>query len=255
MVGQNAGARIVATVAALYRFPVKSMGGESLERVPLAWQGLDVDRGFVFVKGGNISRFPWLTARDLPDLVRYSARLTDHLNTRKSPVLVRTPSGEELRGESDARRESLERQYDGPLTLLHPGRGAPDAAMLSVIGTGSVRALSERVGQNLDIRRFRQNIVLEPVDGTPYVEEEWVGRLLVFGSGGQGGDGGGDDVARVRLNRRDHRCMIVNLDPDLGGQNPAVLREIATSRENCLGLYASVEAPGLLQVGDPVYLL
>jgi uncharacterized protein YcbX len=121
--------------------------------------------------------------------------------------------------------------------------------MLSVIGMGSVRALSEQVGQPLDVRRFRQNIVLEPVDGTPYIEEEWAGRLLVFGA-----DPDSPDAARVRLIRKDHRCMIVNLDPDLGGQNPAVLRTLANERENCMGLYSSVEAQGLLQVGGPVYL-
>jgi hypothetical protein len=241
-------AQAVATVAGLYRFPVKSMGGESLERVQLLWHGLDVDRGYVFVKAGSLARFPWLTARDLPDLVRYRAYLVDHENTRKSPVLVLTPSGEVWPVESAELRASLERQLDGPLQLLHPGRGAPDVAMLSVIGMGSVRALSERVGVSLDVRRFRQNIVLEPLDGAPFVEEMWVGRQLVFGAPVR------EDVARVRLIRRDHRCMIVNLDPDMGGQNPAVLREIAASRENCLGLYASVEAQGPLQVGEPVYL-
>jgi len=92
--------------------------------------------------------------------------------------------------------------------------------------------------------------VLEPVDGTPYIEEQWAGRLLVFGA-----DADSPDAARVRLVRKDHRCMIVNLDPELGGQNPAVLRAIANERENCLGLYASVEAQGPLQVGDPVYLV
>ncbi|MGE3268379.1 MAG: MOSC domain-containing protein [Chloroflexota bacterium] len=242
-------AQMVARVAALYRFPVKSMGGESLERVALQWHGLDVDRGFVFVKAGSLARFPWLTARDVPDLVRYSARLTDHQNTRKSAVLVRTPAGEELPVDSPALRESLERQADGPLQLLHPGRGAHDVAMLSVIGTGSVQALSERVGKELDIRRFRQNIVLEPLDPTPFVEESWTGRQIVFGL-----DPDSPAAARVRLLRRDHRCMIVNLDPDGGGQNPAVLREIAAWRENCLGLYATVEAQGLLEVGTPVYL-
>jgi uncharacterized protein len=240
--------QVVATVAGLYRFPVKSMGGESLERVLLQWHGLDVDRGYVFVKAGSLARFPWLTARDLPQLVRYRAYLTDHDNTRKSPVLVRTPTGEVWPVESEELRASLERQFDGPLTLMHPGKGAHDASMLSVIGGGSVRALSERVGAALDVRRFRQNIVLEPVNGTPFAEEAWVGRQLVFG------EPDGEDVARVRLVRKDQRCMIVNLDPDLGGQNPAVLREIAASRENCFGLYTSVEAQGLLEVGAPVYL-
>ncbi|MCC7372997.1 MAG: MOSC domain-containing protein [Chloroflexi bacterium] len=240
---------MVATVAGLYRFPVKSMGGESLERVQLQWHGFDVDRGFVFVKAGNLSRFPWLTARDLPDLVRYHASLTNHENTRKSPVMVQTPTGQVWPVDSPGLLASLERQYDAPLQLLHPGKGAQDAAMLSVIGTASVRALAERVGADLDIRRFRQNVVLAPVDDAPFVEESWVGRQLIVGA-----DPASPEAARIRLIRRDHRCMIVNLDPELGGQNPAVLREIAASRENCLGLYATVEAQGWLQIGDPVYV-
>jgi uncharacterized protein YcbX len=113
-----------------------------------------------------------------------------------------------------------------------------------MIGLGTIRELGRRVGQALDIRRFRQNIYLEPTGGEPFIEEEWAGRLLAFGDG----------AARLRLLRRDHRCMIVNLDPDLGTQSSSILREIAQSRDNCAGLYASVEAPGLLAVGAPVYL-
>ena len=74
--------------------------------------------------------------------------------------------------------------------------------MLSVIGTAAVRALSERVGQALDIRRFRQNVVLEPVDGTPYMEEESARRQLVFGADTDSAGRGPRSPVR-----RDHRCM------------------------------------------------
>jgi hypothetical protein len=49
--------------------------------------------------------------------------------------------------------------------------------------------------------------------------------------------------------------MIVNLDPEQAVQDPAVLREIAQSRDNRAGLYGSVEALGPVRVGDPVYLV
>ena len=129
---------------------------------------------------------------------------------------------------------------------MRTSRGAPDAAGVSAIGLGTLRALGERIGQELDVRRFRQNIYLETEGGEPDVEDGWVGRALVFGDGEQ--------AARVRLLRPDHRCMMVNLDPDTGVQTPAVLREIARSRDNCAGLYGSVEALGTIRVGDPVYL-
>ena len=236
----------VATVAALYRFPVKSMGGESLECAPLYWHGIEGDRRQVFVKSGDLSSFPWLTARDVPGLVRYTAYLVDPASTRKSPVHVRTPDGDDLPVESDALREMIERQFGAPLHLMRMSRGAQDASGLSVVGLGSLRALGERLGQTLDVRRFRQNICLETIGGEPDVEDGWAGRLLVFGDG--------DAAPRVRMVRRDRRCMIVNVDPERGVQDPAILREIAGSRENCFGVYASVEGTGLLQVGDPVYL-
>lgn len=241
------GRQMVGTVAALYRFPVKSMGGEALEQASLYWHGLEGDRRQVFVKSGDLSTFPWLTARDVPEMVHYTAYLTDPANIRRSPVVVRTPDGDELPVESEALREMLEREYGAPIHLMRTSRGAPDAAGISVVGLGTVRALGERIGQTLDVRRFRQNIYLETLGGEPDVEDGWVGRLLVFGDGEQ--------AASVRLLRPDHRCMMVNLSPEHAGQNPAVLREIARSRDNCLGLYASVETLGTVQVGDAVYLV
>lgn len=236
----------VATVAALYRFPVKSMGGEALEQAALYWHGLEGDRRQVFVKSGDLSSFPWLTARDVPELVHYTAYLTDPENVRRSSVMVRTPEGEELPIESEALRERLERQYGAPIHLMRTSRGAQDAAGISVLGLGTVRALGERIGQPMDVRRFRQNFYLETIGGEPDVEDGWVGRAMVIGDG--------ERPARVRLLRPDHRCMMVNLSPEHPGQNPAVLREIAASRDNCLGLYGSVDAIGTVQVGDRVYL-
>ena len=238
--------RQVATIGALYRFPVKSMGGESLQEVALAWHGFDADRGYAFVQSDKLVRFPWLTAREIPQLVRYTAWLADPANTRKSAVRVRTPRGDELAVDDSGLLAALQEEHGRPLHLMRLGRGAHDAAPVSVIGLGTIRAIGEQVGRDLDIRRFRENIYLETADGEPFVEESWAGRLLVFGDGAE--------AARLRLLRPDHRCMIVNLDPDLGVQTPSVLREIAASRENCAGLYASVEAPGPLAVGQPVYL-
>ena len=88
-------AELVATVAALYRFPVKSMQGESLASARLGWHGLDGDRRYAFVKTGDLSNFPWLTARDLPALVRYQACVSDPADACGSAVRVRAPSGAE----------------------------------------------------------------------------------------------------------------------------------------------------------------
>jgi len=239
--------QVVGTVASLYRFPVKSMAGEQLEQASLYWHGIEGDRRQVFVKSGDLSSFPWLTARDVPELVRYSAMLVDPSNPRTSSARVRTPEGDDLDVESEELRAILAQRHGAPVHLMRISRGAPDAAAVSVIGLGTLRALGQRIGLPLDVRRFRQNVYLETNGGQPDVEDEWVGRLLVFGEG--------DGAASVRILRPDHRCMMVNLDPDTARQTPAVLREIAQSRGNTAGLYCSVETIGPMKVGDPVYLV
>src|SRR3954465_11530063 len=106
MAGQRVG-----TGAGLFRFPVKAMGGEELEQASLYWHGIEGDRRQVFVKSGDLSTFPWLTARDVPNLIRYSAYLVDPAKPRQSAVRVRTPAGEDVEIEHDELRAALERQH------------------------------------------------------------------------------------------------------------------------------------------------
>jgi uncharacterized protein YcbX len=118
---------------------------------------------------------------------------------------------------------------------------------VSVLGAATVRDLGARVGATLDPIRFRPNILLETAGDRPYEEEDWLGGLLVFGERG--------DSARIRLDRKDPRCMMVNLDPVRADQNPAVLKELVRNRDQCAGLYASTDTVGTIAVGDHVHLL
>jgi uncharacterized protein YcbX len=62
----------IGHVEAIFRYPVKSMGGERLEVANLGWHGLDGDRRLAFRRIDDRSGFPWLTASKLPDLVRFA---------------------------------------------------------------------------------------------------------------------------------------------------------------------------------------
>jgi uncharacterized protein YcbX len=61
----------VGFVRQLFRYPVKSMAGEALERAEIGWHGVEGDRRFAFRRVDNTSGFPWLTAGRLPELLRY----------------------------------------------------------------------------------------------------------------------------------------------------------------------------------------
>ena len=56
----------IGQVEALFRYPVKSMGGERLELAELGWHGLEGDRRLAFRRVDERSGFPWLTASKLP---------------------------------------------------------------------------------------------------------------------------------------------------------------------------------------------
>ena len=73
-------------------------------------------------------------------------------------------------------------------------------------------------------------------------EDEWLGRELRIGG------------FSMRVDERDSRCVIVNIDPTTLERSPSVLRALAQERSACIGVYGSCVSPGLVAVGDPVLL-
>ena len=64
----------IGEVAALYRYPVKSMRGELLEVAELGWHGLAGDRRLAFRRTDDRGGLLWLTATKLPDLILFAPR-------------------------------------------------------------------------------------------------------------------------------------------------------------------------------------
>lgn len=227
----------VGVVKALYRYPVKSMRGESLAKSYLYWHGLDGDRRYAFVRGDVDSSFPWLSARQVADMLRYVPQFTDAADVN-SPLMVKTPNGRLLPITSPDLLAELTKAYGGPAHLINIGRGAFDSIPLSIMSTVTADAVGA------DIHRFRQNIIIETTSGKPFVEEEWVGSALMIG-----------EKARIRLNRRIPRCVMVNLDPETAVSDPSILKTIVQTRDNCMGVHASTEIPGHIAVGDSIRLV
>ncbi|HKP88895.1 MAG TPA: MOSC N-terminal beta barrel domain-containing protein [Thermoleophilaceae bacterium] len=229
----------VGRVAELWRYPVKSMAGEPLHEADVSWFGLAGDRRWAFIRPGIVeSGFPWLTIRERSDLCRYRPRFRDPSQPDTSATVVTTPGGEEL----DVTDAALAAELGDGLQLIRQYRGAFDALPLSLMGTGSVRAIGEVAGRELPVQRFRPNLVVEPADGAPFAEDGWIGSTLRIGG------------MRMRVDDRDPRCVVVNVDPETTERDPAVLRAIAQTRDSCLGVYGSTVEPGRVAVGDAVVL-
>ena len=226
-------------VVALWRYPVKSMAGEELDSIEVSWHGFAGDRRWAFVQAGlERSDFPWLTIRERSDMWRYQPAFVDPDSPDKSRTVVRTPGGREL----DVVDPALAAELGDSARVIKQNRGVFDTSPLSLTTTQSVAAVGALVDSDLDPRRFRPNILVEAAGDAAYAEDGWIGSVLEIGS------------ARIRVDRRDERCVMVNVDPATTERNAAVLKAIARERDACLGVYASTVAPGRIRVGDALLL-
>jgi uncharacterized protein len=229
---------VAGRVAALWRYPVKSMAGEELEAVEVSWHGLAGDRRWAFIRDGQVrSGFPWLTIRERPELAHYRPRLAEPNRPNASQTLVRIPSGDEL----DVAAPALAAELGPGVRLIKHDRGVFDTLPLSLLTTQTLAGLGRLVGTDLTAQRFRPNLVVD-ARGHDFPEDGWVGRVLRIGG------------LRMRVDKRDQRCVMVTIDPVTLHRNPAVLRAIARERDARLGVYGSTVEPGRVAVGDPVEL-
>ena len=240
----------VGRVSAIYRYPVKSMAGESLDVAPLGWHGIDGDRRLAFRRLTDTSGFPWLTASKLPQLLLYKPFGVDSHTAELLPTHVRTPDGKEYELRSDELRKEISSRYGSDVELMNLKNGIFDDACISVISLGTVHCLERESGREVDLRRFRPNVVIETESAEPFEENRWVGRTLLFGDG----SGGAAPIAAIGVTMRDVRCVMVNLDPDTAERDSEVMKTVVRMNENCAGVYGTVVGTGELRVGQVVTL-
>jgi uncharacterized protein len=229
----------VGRVVGLWRYPVKSMAGEELAAAEVSWHGLAGDRRWAFVRdGATRSGFPWFTLRERRDMGHYRPSLVEPARPDQSPTVVQAPTGVTC----DVTDPALAAELGPGVRVLKQDRGVFDALPLSLVTTQTIARLGEAVGGTLDVRRFRPNLLVASDDGQPFAEDAWVGCVLRIGG------------MRMRVDKRDGRCVVITLDPVTTASDPAILRAVARDRQGCLGVYGSTVEPGRVAVGDAVIL-
>ena len=247
----------VGQVAALTRYPVKSMAGEHLDLAHVTERGLAGDRCWAtYTPDGGIGsgkttrRFRRVDG--LPDL---RARLDDPPGrTAPSDVpgvaggvpLVVFPDGQERRADAPETSAALSALLGQPL-LLAPETSVPhhDESPVHLVTTAALRHVSRSLGDPVDAARFRANIVVD-VEGVGFVEDDWQGRQLALG----------EEVV-LRLGAAMIRCVMVDMaQPHEGLPGDArLLKALGESHDVEFGLQASVVRSGPLRVGDAAMLL
>lgn len=252
---------MIGRVQEIWRYPVKSMQGERLAEAAVSELGIDGDRRLALrdVASGKL-----VSAKQNRDILGAGATLVDGRAT------IRLPDSREI-ADDDSEIDAVLSQWLGRDVVLE--RAGPDtsgvydfyadpedetseviefwtpdgtfldAAALHLMTDASLRtAAGEYPESTWDLRRFRPSVLLE-VDGEGYVEDEWVGSTLRVGA------------VDTTIIMQTIRCGIPGraqpgLDAD--GQVVATLKR---ARRSLLGVYAAVDKPGIVAVGDAVELV
>ncbi len=225
-------------VRSLHRYPVKSLGGETLERVAVDARGLAGDRAWAVQdpdgklgSGKSTRRF-----RRMEGLLHLRASLDD-----EGPV-VELPDGRRVRvGRPEA--DAALSVHVGRSVTLAPEAEVPffDDGPVHLVTTSTLRALGD--GDELDPRRLRPNLVVETAEAG-FVEDAWIGRQVAVGP----------DVV-LRVVDPMPRCVMVTMAQRGLAADPGVLRTIAAEHDNAAGVLLEVVRPGEVAAGDEVRLL
>ncbi len=166
----------------------------------------------------------------------YRPRFIEPEKPDASQTMVQTPNGEEF----DVTDPAFATLLGDGVRVIRQTRGIFDTLPLSLISMRTLDGISALFGSPLEARRFRPNIVVETFGDAEYPEDEWVGSVLGFGE------------LKMRVDKRDKRCVVVNVNPDSIEKDPSVLRAITQHRQACLGVYGTTVQPGRLSVGDSI---
>ncbi|HWJ62435.1 MAG TPA: MOSC domain-containing protein [Acidimicrobiales bacterium] len=251
----------LGTLAACWRYPVKSLQGGQAEHLVIGPSGVDGDRTHAVIdpESGHL-----LSAKRVSALLHGSA--TDERISFPDGQILRfdDPAIDEvlsgwlgrtvhLAEEEEAGERSYEMTFDPPdddaeyYEIPAPPGTFLDLAPVHLVTTATLAGCAAaRPDLDWDVRRFRPNLVLD-VDIEPFGEQAWVGHQVAVG-----------DVV-LTIDSPTVRCaMPLRSQPDGIEREPGLFKamsELNAAFPNHLGLYCSVAEPGTVHVGDAVSLI
>jgi uncharacterized protein len=209
-------------VDAIWRYPVKSLAGEQVQRAEITLDNGMVGDRLVHVRGPEGVR----TSRKQHRLLGLKGSLDAHGEPLIDGYAWNDPIALEL-VQAAAGADAVLASYRGPERF--------DVLPLLVLTDGALAAFGR------DVRRLRPNVVIGGVEGTE--EFSWEGAQLHIG-----------DVV-IGLHSRRGRCPMTTVDPNSLEKDVNVLKDIYQRFDGQLALNAFAIVPGVINVGDEVRLV
>ncbi|MEM7095366.1 MAG: MOSC N-terminal beta barrel domain-containing protein [Actinomycetota bacterium] len=244
MSSSTANINLDLTVSEIWRYPIKSVGGEQLSIATVTEFGILGDRGWGI---HDTETDTVLTARRTPELLFASAALDGE------GVAITLPDETTIRSSDDDVDERLSAWLDRPVTLQAAGgEGGTyevpldfenDEQWVSWKGPGGawhdsgksrVSLVSRTSLREWEASRFRANVIL---DGAG--EDDLVDATVQLGS-----------TVTLDVQKRIDRCVIVTRPQPGLERDLDVLRTINAELASCLSVGALVTASGTISMGD-----
>jgi uncharacterized protein YcbX len=250
-------------VTAIYRYPVKGLSAERMDRVTLMpGECLPHDRRFAIALGSthfDPESPEWLSKTHFIMLMRDEklAQLQTRFDT-ESGVLGITEDGRVLLRARLTEAEGCKRiaeffenfldgTVNGPLRVVEAPRHAfadarpkPNATTdkyVSLINRASIRALEEAMGVPVDPIRFRANLYFD--GAAAWSEHDWIASEITLGG------------ARLRVISPITRCAATQVNPVTAKRDLDIVAALGRAFGHInMGIYAEVVTGGEIAEGD-----
>jgi uncharacterized protein YcbX len=245
-------------IVSLYRYPVKGLSPEPLDKVSLRpGETVPFDRAYAIENGGG--RFDPNAPKYLPKINFLMLMRDERLATLQTKFDDATETLTVMRDGKQVARGQLSTPLGRQLIeqffaayMKSELRGAPkvvharghsfsdvSAKCLHIVNLASLRELERTVGRPVDPLRFRANVYIDGAE--PWSEFGWEGKDVEMGP------------ARFRIFARTQRCEATNVDPATGARDMAIPAQMMrTWGHQDLGIYGKVIAGGEVAVGATV---
>lgn len=232
------------TLTNIWRYPVKSMQGESLKSTPITSSGIPGDRGWAVVetqtgKTASAARYPQLLncKANYPNAPSKLAS-----GTANPEVLICFEEGDMLSSQDPKLNDRLS-DLIGTECALKPCPTPThfiDDSPLNLLTRASLRQMQSFSPTSiLDPRRFRPNFLFEDSQNqTGFIEFDWSGMNLKLGS------------ATLSSIYPCVRCIMTTHPQMELPQDSNIMKTMLRESNKNLSIYASVETEGHTKLGD-----
>jgi uncharacterized protein len=253
----------VGKVESVWRYPVKSMRGHAMKEAFVGYGGLLGDRLYAFGSAKSPAGFPYVTGREIRQMVTWEPRFVRPERSVLPPNLAEAraldpdltpaptapgdmalevvlPDGRVLAIDDPALAAEL--GSDGP--PMRSEKAIADCRPVSLFSLQTAARLGEELGRAVDQRRFRANFYLDMSGTQGFAEDALAGKAVRIG-----------DAVTIHVIDRDPRCAMITLDPDTGERDFAVLKNVTEHHEGFAGVYGAVLTEGVVRPGDAVTVI